>query len=310
MPCFHPRTAWRTRGGEITFKPGQGVGFSIEIPCGGCAGCRIERSRDWALRCVHEAQMHTVDGVSHNCFLTLTYDDAHIPEGHSLVKKDFQDFIKRLRKRVSVHDEEGELVNPLRYYHCGEYGEQYGRPHYHALIFGWYPVDRILWRETKRGRVYTSQIVQETWGKGFTSVGDVTFQSAAYVARYIMKKQTGQAGERARQIINPETGEVFNRIPEYTTMSRAGGIGASWFDKFHDDVFPEDCIVHEGKKFKVPRFYTKRYEGLVSEEALEQLKLERKRRAAKHVADQTPARLAAREEVQIRKIKLLKRDLK
>src|SRR3954449_8205389 len=119
MPCYCPQSAYRTSSGGVTFcRSGSLSGEKFSLPCGQCIGCRLERSRQWAMRCVHENKMHP-----RSSFVTLTYDDKNIPPAGSLSKRDFQLFMKRLRKSQS---------NPLRFFACGEYGETTHRPHYHV----------------------------------------------------------------------------------------------------------------------------------------------------------------------------------
>lgn len=183
MTCYHPLDAWRNDAPSradnrliFTYHPSLGRGPDLKVPCGQCVGCRLERSRQWAVRCVHEASLHT-----DNCFITLTYNDEHLPSDGSLNYRDFQLFMKRLRKRVSV---------PVRFYMCGEYGENFGRPHFHACLFGFNFPDLKLWKSGK-SKLYRSPLLEELWPFGYSSVGDVNFESAAYVARYILKKVTG-----------------------------------------------------------------------------------------------------------------------
>ena len=245
MPCYHPLTAYRGRRtssgkSEILFDKSQalkvGSGLSIQLPCGQCIGCRLERSRQWAMRCHHEASLY-----QDNCFITLTYSDEHLPSDKSLHVEHFQKFMKRLRKRF------GEGV---RYYHCGEYGEKYMRPHYHACLFNFDFPDKKIWKENNGNRLYVSESLSELWPFGFVTIGDVTFESAAYVARYIMKKVNGDLAESHYERVDWETGEVYQLKPEYTTMSRRPGIGSNWFAKFKDDIFPQDYVVINGKKLK------------------------------------------------------------
>jgi hypothetical protein len=201
-------------------------------------GCRLSRSRQWAIRCVHEAQAH-----AENCFITLTYSDDNIPDDRSLRVRDFQLFLKRLRRNTA---------NRIRFYHCGEYGELYGRPHYHALIFGHDFPDKLLWNTSNNLPLYRSATLEQLWTMGYSSIGEVTFQSAAYVARYLLKKITGDPAQEHYEYVNPETGEVTQRKPEYTTMSRRPGIGRAWLDKYLSDVYPDDFIVIKGVKMPVP----------------------------------------------------------
>lgn len=191
MPCFKPLDAFiskhyhpDTGKRSILFGvPGNVMAFdSVKLPCGQCVGCRLERSRQWALRCMHESKLH-----DRNCFITLTYDEAHLPPDRGLHYRDFQLFMKRLRKRFGDN---------IRFYMCGEYGEKVGRPHFHACLFGHDFDDKKLWSTTPaKSKLYRSESLEELWPNGFSSVGDVTFESAAYVARYITKKITGEAAE-------------------------------------------------------------------------------------------------------------------
>ena len=231
MPCFSPLKGWyskdRTKLGKrsIVFNPRDGLlDRPIAVPCGQCIGCRLERSRQWATRCVHEASLH-----ENNCFITLTYDDAHLPSDLSLNLVHFQKFMKRLRKRFG---------DGIRFFHCGEYGENFGRPHYHACLFNFDLPDRVLWSTRSGVNLYTSHILSSLWPFGFVTVGDVTFESAAYVARYVMKKVTGKNAQDHYEWVHPITGQVYERAPEYVTMSRRPGIGKGWLEKYMSDVFP------------------------------------------------------------------------
>ncbi len=210
--------------------------------------------------------------------------------------------MKRLRKRFSG--------STIRFYHCGEYGEKTARPHYHACLFGFDFPDKRLF---KRGRqpewdLYTSEILTEVWGMGHCVIGAVTFQSAAYVARYIMKKITGDAAEAHYEVIDPDTGEIVQRQPEYTTMSRRPGIGAGWLERFHSDVYPADMVIVNGKKMRAPLYYDRQFE-LTNPKDFRHMKGKRKRKAKKHAANNTPERLRIREKVQDLKVKQLKRPL-
>lgn len=303
MPCFRPLTAWR--GKEVSSNGKRPMVFChtkafepdnpVQLPCGQCVGCRLERSRQWAIRCVHESQMH-----ERNAFITLTFDDEHlIKRQHpdSLDKTEFQRFMKRLRKRLGARR--------IKYFHCGEYGSVYGRPHYHACIFGHDFPDRVLWSVRDDVRLYRSAVLEELWPFGFSSVGDVTFESAAYVARYIMKKINGDLALTHYAHIDYETGEIlYDRQPEYTTMSN--GIGKSWYQKFRGDVFPLDEIVLRGVRMKPPKYYDKLLEKEDNYD-IDFIKQNRVENAAKHADNCTPDRLAVREFCQLQKLKQLPR---
>lgn len=253
MGCFRPlkgyRSAQKTATGKrsIVFNARLGlVDFPVDLPCGQCIGCRLERSRQWAMRCVHEASLY-----DRNCFITLTYRDEDLPPGGTLVVKDFQDFMKRLRKRFG----EG-----IRFFHCGEYGEKFARPHYHACLFNFDFEDKKLWKEVRGNKLFTSEALEELWPFGFSTIGEVTFESAAYVARYITKKITGSEASAHYSTVNEATGEVSERKPEYTTMSRRPGIAKGWFDRFSSDVYPSDQVVLRGKVMKPPKYYDRLFE--------------------------------------------------
>ncbi len=268
------------------------VGFvdrPIDLPCGGCQGCREERTRMWALRCVHEAQMH-----ERNCFVTLTYRDKDLPEGGTLRVEDWQKFTKRLRKKVGS----------FRYFHCGEYGEVNLRPHYHGCLFGVdFAGDRVLWKSDKGVSLYRSAVLEETWGLGFASVGNLTLRSAAYVARYIMKKAKADSSKYER--VNKFTGECIRVRPEYLTMSRRPGLGTKWFEQFKSDVYPSDEVVYEGQWYRPPRFY----DLMLSDDDLECYKARRRSNVARHGKDLIPERLLVREKVAAARVARLERNL-
>lgn len=267
----------------------------VSIPCGQCIGCRLEKSRQWAMRCVHEAQLHEA-----KCFITLTYDNHHLPRGGTLIKKHFQDFMKRLRKRFNGN---------IRYFHCGEYGEASKRPHYHALIFGTdFPDKKFHTRNAQGDTLYTSELLAALWGHGFCSIGQFTFETAAYCARYIMKKVTGPTAPKHYRVCDLETGETIEKIPEYVTMSLKPAIGALWFDKFHSDIYPDDFCVMRGKKLPVPRYYDLRL-GRMNEPLLKNLKIRRVVNGKKNSANTTQEKLLVRHEVKLAQIKSLKRTL-
>lgn len=271
---------------------------SIPVPCGQCIGCRLARSAEWALRCVHEASLH-----DQNCFLTLTYAPEHMPEGGTLVKSDFQLFMKRFRKYISPIK--------IRMYYCGEYGEKRGRPHYHALIFGYDFPDKVLVRDFRRKRnappIYDSAILAKLWGKGKVAIGDVSYQSAGYVARYCLKKQTGKNSLDLYRKID-ENGNVIQLLPEYSQASNRDGIGAKWYAKYASDCFPSDYLIHEAKKCRVPRYYERLFE-IDHPDELAEIKSRRVLASAKHAKDCTPQRLSVREVCQERRLVKLIRPL-
>ena len=194
-----------------------------------------------------------------NCFITLTYSDENLPWDGSLRKTDFQKFMKRLRKH---YDEK-----TIRYFHCGEYGEQTLRPHYHALLFNHDFDDRELWSERDGISVYRSETLERIWPLGQSTIGELNFETAAYTARYCMKKITGknlekidpETGLKPYERMHVQTGELITVQPEYVSMSLKPGIGKTWYDEFKADCYPSDFITHKGRKFRVPKYYDKLY---------------------------------------------------
>lgn len=241
MPCYAPNRTWegpvRTEGKiNIVWKRSQSLrDVEVLLPCGQCIGCREERSRQWAMRIMHETEEY-----ADNSFITLTYDNPSLPINNSLNLSHFQNFMKRLRK---------DSDHKIRFYHCGEYGENFARPHYHSILFNHDFKDktRLIRKdeEKQQNRVYTSENLSKLWPYGFHVIGDVTFASAAYVARYVLKKVNGKIQE-----------EHYNGLkPEYATMSRRPGIGKAYYDKYKAEIYQEDFIIQDGNKCKPPRFY-------------------------------------------------------
>lgn len=293
MPCYHPLKAWRApplyqrRGGDVVFNDPHDANYKpIQVACGQCIGCRLERSRQWALRCVHEASLY-----DDNCFLTLTYDDDHLPLNGSLNVEDFQLFMKRLRKSIEPAK--------VRFFQCGEYGSLFERPHHHCILFGYDFPDKELISVNLGNRVYKSDILSDLWSKGFCSIGSVTFESAAYVARYILKKVTGDAADD----------HYHGRKPEYITMSRRPGLAACWFDRYGSDVYPKDFVtIRDGLRCHPPKYYDKLYERNHFDE-LAQIKIKRQSVMDSPEYQSELLRLNAKKEHKMLSIKRLHRDL-
>jgi len=307
MPCYHPIPGYyskdinkKTNKRSLVFDQKDANDDKIiNVSCGNCIGCRLERSRQWAVRCVHEASLY-----QNNCFITLTYNDEHLPwyigeddltNPGTLQMHDFQNFMKRLRKKYG---------SGIRFYHCGEYGTVEQRPHYHALIFNHDFTDKELWTIRGDNRLYTSKELNSLWtdnngeSMGFASIGDVTFASAAYVARYILKKQNGR-----------EAASYYDgRKPEYTTMSRRPGIGADWFKKYKDDVYPDGFVVINGRKITPPKFYERKLID-IDPEHYDEIYEEKSKNSLVKEQENSYDRLKARETVKLAQLKQLKRDL-
>jgi len=302
MPCYSPLTGYSSRHPtekgkfKIVFNRSAGyVDKPMSVPCGNCIGCRIDRSRMWALRCTHEARMHST-----SCFVTLTYDDDHLPPAQTLVKKHLQDFFKRLRKKGYV----------FRYFAAGEYGDQTQRPHYHAILFGIdFSGDRKILRRNKQGHdLFTSETLSSTWGMGHCTIGNFSYTTAAYTARYVLKKVTGKNADDHYTRVLPYTGEIVDVQPEFALMSSKPGIGNSWYQKFKLDAFPSDFLVNEGKKHTVPRYYAEllRKEDMKSHS---DIIIKRKIARKNDVENNTPDRLYVREQCKAARLSQLKRDL-
>lgn len=300
MACYSPLRGFKGAVNEngcrpIVWKAPAGTERQT-VPCGKCLDCKLNYSKDWAMRCVHEASRY-----SENSFVTLTFDEKNLPDSGDLSVRDVQLFMKRLRKKFG----------PTRYFFAGEYGGKYGRPHYHGLLFGCAFTDRVAFKVTESGEtIYTSQILESLWPFGFSSVGDVTFKSASYVARYCVKKvgdtfdyfREEETGTRFQ--VDKRTGEA--RVAEFTVMSRRPGIASAWFDEFQSDVYPSDEVIFSGRPHRPPRFYDflldKRDPDL-----LESLKLKRASRVS--YAESTDQRLLEKEEFRKCQVQSLKRNL-
>lgn len=295
MVCYHPLEGWRSRSdNRIVFNRQQGwIDRPVTVACGQCIGCRLERSRQWALRCQHEASLH-----ERNIFLTLTYNDENLPADGSLDVTHWQKFMKRLRKQTGAK---------VRFYHSGEYGTKYGRPHYHACLFGLDFEDKRYHKITRNGHtLYTSPTLDSLWPFGFANFGSVTFESAAYVARYCVDKITGEAAEQRYRWVD-EDGVIHQLKPEYSTMSRRPGIAAEWFQRYKGDVYPHGYLLENGRKLRPPRYY----DGLFEIEApgdMRLLKAARRRATKNHADNNTPERRKTREYIQGLRLKQLKRN--
>lgn len=293
MPCHHPAKAFSLASGGISFVERGDVIGDIKLPCGQCLGCRIDRARDWSLRIGHESRLHPA-----SAFLTLTYDEANLPTPPSLNYRDFQLFAKRLRR----------AYGPFRFFMCGEYGDQTRRPHYHAIIFGLDFPDRRRWAGSDEMPTFVSDKLTRLWGKGMTVFGSVTPQSANYVARYNLKKITGDRAKIHYRWVDPDTGEQHQLEPEFCHMSTRPGIGAAWYARFHKDVHTHDYVIRDGTKNPVPRFYDKLAQkaGL---HQVDEIKQQRQLDAIPKAWNNTPERLAVRETVLQARTNLSKRPL-
>lgn len=283
MPCYFPVTGRRGPGGVVFGGRFYKDRPPITIPCGRCIGCRLERARQWAVRIEHEATLHEACS-----FVTLTYNDDHLPPDRSLCVRDVQLFFKRLRKRLAKDD----VV--IRYVCSGEYGEQFSRPHYHAIIFGFdFRCDSWELEPSASGfPQWTNQLLLDAWRNGFATVSDVTFESAAYVASYTLEKVTGEKAEA----------HYGGRKPEFLLCSRGGrsgerGIAAEWFDRFKEVVWRDDAVVARGLKMRPPRSYDVLTKAARPDLWLEVRKAREVRASAVPPSEREHRRLATRERV-------------
>lgn len=269
MACFHPLTAWRQPSGNIQITrlpPGtERTGWEfLHLPCGRCIGCRKDRAKAWALRCTLEDQAHL-----HTAFTTLTYDDAHLPP--TLQRNHLQLFLKRLRKYAAGRT--------IRFFASGEYGEQYHRPHYHAILFG---LDG-------KPSATDCELVQRAWPHGHTRTEPCTPARINYIAGYVAKK-IGDDHAPAHDRVDPTTGEVYRYQPPFIQMSRRPGIGG------HARQWPQswkDYAIKDGWKMAVPRYLHEAWKKTATKEEQEKLRQEKKARAL--TRDTTPYSLKAQE---------------
>lgn len=309
MPCFKPKDSvilpgLSSTGKAIvffraglrplnTFPPGAKL---VPIPCGQCTGCRLERSRQWAIRLLKEMKLHDTSS-----FLTLTYDDKHLPlVGSSLRptlrKEDVTLFLKRLRFTLSP--------KKIRFFQCGEYGELYGRPHHHMILFGYdFSSDRRTVENSRSGHPqYESPLLTKTWAQGRATISEVSFESCAYVARYSLKKHLGPGSKLM----------YSGKIPEYVTMSRNPGIAADYFSQFHTDLYPHDEIIPgPGRPASLPPAYFDKLLEKVDPELFAKIKLNRQKDIDFYSdPNSTDSRLETRERVKNALIKnCLKRTI-
>jgi hypothetical protein len=260
MSCHHPLQAFQHKylKGQLLFKPGlkhSSYHAPLKVACGQCIGCRLEHSRQWAMRCMHEAHMYEKQGLE-SSFLTLTYAPEHLPEKSFLERRDFQLFMKRLRKYYSDVK--------IKVFYCGEYGGKFGRPHFHAIIFGLGFPDKVHYKTVtkKDGTTYplfTSPVLEKIWGKGYVIVGAVTPESAGYVAQYTLKKKTGEQAKTHYDWVDPNTLEVHRRPSEFSQASLGEAIGKSFYQAYQNDIFPSDEIIVDGMSVRPPKLYMELY---------------------------------------------------
>lgn len=296
MSCYHPIKAYKTATGVSFTELRRNGDFiaDIELPCGRCIGCRMARAAEWSVRCMHESSLW-----EENSFLTLTYDEENLPANGSLDHGDVQRFLKRVRK----------TGRKVRFFMCGEYGGETGRPHYHMCLFNKDFRDRTLWSKSGSGeKLFVSEELSRLWPAGRATVQDLTVGTAGYCARYIMKKALGQDAESAYLVLDEESGENVQLKPEYAAMSLKPGIGALWWRLHGAQVTRNDFVVLEGKELPVPSYYDKlRSRG--ADLRADEIEWARYQTALLSRGENTDDRLAVREVVHNARIRTLSRSL-
>lgn len=302
MPCYTPLGVKLDVDGKPVFKRFMQCEPDQWIPCGKCIGCRLDYSREWAIRLQHEQI------TSHSsCWITLTYDDDHLPVSDlsphpSLSKSDWTTFTKSLRNRGYK----------FKCYAAGEYGDRFGRPHFHACMFNLDFPDRRFKYTTDTGyEVHSSQILTDIWGKGFADVSDLSYDNAAYTARYTLKKIYGEAATDHYRRWDAY-GNQYWIEPEFSIMSRGGrtgrGIGYDFYQQYGDRIRFYDSVAIDGHEFPVPRYYDKLTEQEYPAE-YERIKERRLLNLDPDNPDQTFARRMARLALREKQITRLYRPL-
>lgn len=204
MQCYNPIHMNEGRPGE-----------ALTVPCGKCLACRISKAREWSMRLMHEFNYH-----KKAVFVTLTYNSEHLPKDNAISIDELQRFLKRLRKKLPP--------KAIKYYACGEYGEQFGRPHYHAIIFG-------LGLDDKK-------IFEEAWTKGNIKLGTVTYQSCRYVSDYVGKVD----GEKAKELYGEK------QLP---FKLQSMGLGKQFALDNQKQIKQNGYLTVDGIKMSIPRYY-------------------------------------------------------
>lgn len=326
MSCYKPliRIEWPIEMGQVLRKNGkitckstimteheyfQKTGGKMlynatKIPCGQCIGCRLDYSREWANRITLEAKKYK-DNLC--WFITITYDDEHLPlnqvknektgeiiQGATLCKKDLTDFIKRLRR----HYEYNYNHQNIRFYAAGEYGETTKRPHYHICFFN-LPIYTELkkLKNNELGQcIWTNEEIEKIWGKGFIAIAKQSWETAAYTARYMLKKQKGENADwyyKSQAI-----------IPEFTQMSRKPGIAKDYYEKNKEKIYQNDEITlltgNKVRNIKPPKYYDNLYD-IENHNEMEEIKLNRRINAQKR--SEMELTHTTKTEAELRKIK-------
>lgn len=258
------------------------------VKCGQCAGCRLAESCEKANRCTLETYSHRT-----NYFLTLTYDDEHLPFNHkidletgevlneyvpSLRRKHIENFNKNLRRQLDYHGLVYEDESPMKIMYCGELGSKSARPHYHGIYCGLKIPDLQYYKTTFNGDIlFNSPFLSKIWKKGHVVIGQADWQSSAYVARYVMKKHKG---------LDKDWYYLNCMEPEFCQCSTH--LGKEYFDLNKDKIFEDDKIILPDKakgfrQISPPTTFSSWFEA-ESPEDFEKIKSKRQERAKELMA--------------------------
>lgn len=306
MACVSPLTAyWSKQFGKsgkrlITFSRGEsfsGVPFKVE--CGQCIECRAGYATDWATRLMHERKCHDFAW-----FITLTYNDASLPEDRSLSKDEARLFVDRLRKM-----QWRKFKRRIRYFTAGEYGDDKNRPHYHLIVYNCFFDDLKFYKKNERGEsLFSSKLLSEAWqNRGFCTIGEVTYDSAHYCAKYGLKRVTGLKADEYYTAYTAD-GIIYTLQPEYSTKSNRPGIGRFFFEKYYKEMYVTDSCVVNGKEVPVPKYYDTLYEKIDPAHMLV-IKRNRRKRGVLRSRSDTVDRRRAREVIALKRLAQRKRSV-
>ncbi|WNK13732.1 MAG: replication initiator protein [Microvirus sp.] len=289
MACYSPISGFKSLTGGISFSPKTGyIDLPMQVPCGNCIGCRLEYSRQWAVRATHEAQLHEC-----NSFITLTYDEVHLPEDGSLSKEHLALFLKRLRKSISPER--------ISYLGCGEYGDELARPHYHLILFGYdFSSDRRRQAASSDDvPTFTSAHLERLWPFGLHQIGTYSPAAARYIANYVVKKKKGPAA----------LAYYGTKQPEFISVSRNPALGLNFVRGLGRETYKKDNVCIDGVLQKPPRYYDKYFK---KQEAMTLVKRNRIKKAntKQNRLNSTPERLEVRKKVKELTFNTFSRNLK
>lgn len=314
MPCYAPLRGFvdLDEPGRVVFRhpePGSSRYQVQWVPCRMCVGCMQMQAGDWTTRCYCESKVH-----ERNAFVTLTYDDEHLPPHRMLRKRDMTLFLKRLRRRFG---------SGIRFFYVGEYGTRTYRPHYHVCLFGVDFDDKVHARKSQGGfDLYESKTLSELWGQGLATTQDLTPETAAYAARYCVKKRERAAAQakpdarrgyvkkedRAGMCVDRVTGELYRFVPEFCQASLKPAIGIPFLEKFFQDVWnAQGVVMPDGHIAPIPTAFMNQIRKW-READYQEAKRRRRDQAFEYLPESMPRRLQDRATVARARLSLSKRD--